>query len=439
MPSFEELLLKLEERFIMGEISEKVYLDLKAKYEGMVKDGNISAGGGVNLGDTGMIKDSNISSTTNIENKDNKGGDAVGGNQTINIGGEGSQLTKSGENCPVCGKIVKDDYFKCGKCGRNYMCLKHQDEETFCCHQCLDEVKKDNARKAEQERQKVESEKREKADAYFKEAEKLLADDKYSEAMILFKKTLELNPEHKVARKIIDSKSPVTINEKDKSELILIPPGEFLMGAGDDDQEALDNEKPPHKVCLDDYYISKYPVTVAQYRIFCKKTGQQMPEEPTWGWMDDDPIVRVYWDNAVAYCKWAGGRLPTEAEWEKAARGTDERVYPWGNDVPDSDYANYDEMVGEATSVGKYPNGASPYGVLDMAGNVYEWCSDWYDGDYYNDSPEHNPKGPRSGSDRVIRGGSWFYEPRCLRASSRDGSTPGYSDFDHGFRLARTP
>ena len=242
------------------------------------------------------------------------------------------------------------------------------------------------------------------------------------------------------ARERLNSRPPVFINEKDSSEMILIPAGEFLMGAEDDDGVANGEEKPQHKVFLDAYYIGKYPVTVARYRMFCRKTNHEMPGEPEWGWKDDHPIVNISWDDAVAYCKWAGCRLLTEAEWEKAARGTDRRIYPWGDDEPDSDYANYDEMVGETTLVGNCPKGASPYGVLDMAGNVWDWCSDWYEDDYYKKSPEKNPKGPSSGPFRVNRGGSWYNLPRYLRASNRGygGAPVNWSD-NLGFRLARTP
>jgi serine/threonine-protein kinase len=245
--------------------------------------------------------------------------------------------------------------------------------------------------------------------------------------------------EQKEAGERLDSKSQATVNKKDGSEMILIPAGEFLMGAGDNDQEALDGEKPQHKVCLDAYYIGKYPVTIAQYRVFCSKTGRKMPREPWWGSNDDHPVVNVDWGDAVAYCRWVGGRLPTEAEWEKAARGIDGRTYPWGEDVPDSYYANYGVMVDATTPVGSYPKGASPYGVLDMAGNVWEWCSDWYGEDYYRGSPEYNPKGSTNGSYHVFRGGSWNAKALVLRASFRCLYTSDFDSGNLGFRLARTP
>ena len=133
-----------------------------------------------------------------------------------------------------------------------------------------------------------------------------------------------------------------------------------------------------------------------------------MPEVPAWGWIDTHP-VNVSWNDAKAYAKWAGVTLPTEAQWEKAARGTDGRVYPWGNDW---DAAKCNNSVGanhpgKTSPVGSFPAGASPYGCLDMAGNVWQWCADWYGADYYTTSPAKNPTGPATGTVRVLRGGSW--------------------------------
>jgi len=138
-------------------------------------------------------------------------------------------------------------------------------------------------------------------------------------------------------------------------------------------------------VNLDGYWIYKYEVTVAQYRKFCNETGSNMPEAPSWGWQDDHPIVHVSWDNATAYTQWAGVRLPTEAQWEKAARGTDGRAYPWGNEWDATKCANsVGQRLSSTKPIGSYPSDTSPYGALDMAGNVWEWCADWYDGNYYN-------------------------------------------------------
>ena len=205
------------------------------------------------------------------------------------------------------------------------------------------------------------------------------------------------------------SPSTVKTNPQDGAELIEIPAGEFLMGSSADDKDADPSEKPQHSVYLDAYYIYKNDVTVAQYRKFCNATGRAMPGAPSRGWIDTHPIVNVSWDDASAYAQWAGAALPTEAQWEKAARGTDGRIYPWGNDWDASKCSNSVGHTAEQTSpVGSFPSGASPYGVLDMAGNVWQWCADWYGADYYQTSPAKNPTGPATGTVRVLRGGSWY-------------------------------
>ncbi|MBM3234751.1 formylglycine-generating enzyme family protein [Candidatus Poribacteria bacterium] len=228
----------------------------------------------------------------------------------------------------------------------------------------------------------------------------------------------------------------VVRNPKDGAEMVLMPAGEFLMGSDKSkDNLADDDELPQRKVYLDGYWIYKYEVTVAQYRKFCQETGKQMPEEPSWGWQDEHPIANVTWDDAVAYCQWAGVELPTEAQWEKAARGTDGRIYPWGNEWDASRCNNKTTGPGLTTAVSSYPAGGSPYGVMDMAGNVWEWCADWYDKKYYASAPDRNPSGPTSGTKRVLRGGSWVIgSPIYLRAADRYGVSPEVSYSFYGFR-----
>ncbi len=200
----------------------------------------------------------------------------------------------------------------------------------------------------------------------------------------------------------------IKVNPKDSAEIIYIPAGDFLMGSTDADKDANDNEKPQRKVYLDAYYIYKTEVTVAQYRKFCAATVRKMPNAPAWGWKENHPVVNVSWNDAKAYADWAGVVLPTEAQWEKAARGTDGRIYPWGNDWDKKKCANYANS-GEGTQpIGGFPMGASPYGVLDMAGNAWEWCGDRYGETYYKTALAKNPTGPVTGNYRVLRGGSWI-------------------------------
>ncbi len=234
------------------------------------------------------------------------------------------------------------------------------------------------------------------------------------------------------------------INSKDGAEMIFIPAGEFLMGSTDTDKKAKDNEKPQRKVNLNSYYIYKTEVTVAQYRKFCVATGRKMPDAPDWGWQDNHPIVNVSWNDAKAYADWAGVVLPTEAQWEKAARGTDGRVYPWGNEWDKTKCANWSNSCDGDTltgthQVGSFPKGASPFGVIDMSGNAYEWCADWYGDNYYKTAPAKNPTGPVTGDKRVLRGGSWgdYYDYYWCRVACRGYTNPDYYGYGViGFRCA---
>jgi formylglycine-generating enzyme required for sulfatase activity len=225
---------------------------------------------------------------------------------------------------------------------------------------------------------------------------------------------------------------------EDGAVMIYVPAGEFLMGSTDDDPDAIGDEKPRHAVYLDAFWIDKTEVTNAQYRQCVEAGGCDEPD----CWDDNDynapdqPVVCVTWDDAGAYAAWVGGRLPTEAEWEKAARGTDGRVYPWGDSAPDCETTNHADCTGRPGAVGSYPAGASPYGGLDVAGNVWEWVADWYDDGYYERSPLRNPPGPDSGIFRVLRGGSYNINGWGVRCAVRLWDMPDAAYRNYGFRVA---
>lgn len=243
------------------------------------------------------------------------------------------------------------------------------------------------------------------------------------------------------------------VNPIDGAEMVLIPGGEFTMGATESDKDADEDEKPTRKVYIKSFYIYKFEVTNRQYANFIGKTGYK--PEGEWKLLfnkftADHPVVEVSWEDALAYCKWVGGRLPTEAEWEKAARGTDGRIYPWGNKW-DPDKCNmklmktkrwkvaklekHDDIWYGTLPVGSFKTGVSPYGVFDMAGNVEEWCSDYFLEDYYKDSPSRNPRGPRDGDARVLRGGGFFAEKEDVHCTSREDDDPAKWCNLYGFRV----
>jgi len=229
---------------------------------------------------------------------------------------------------------------------------------------------------------------------------------------------------------------PTGLAVMDTGEMVLVPEGEFIMGS----KNGTEDEKPVHRVYLDEFYIDKYEVTNEQYTQ-CVEAGLCSPNGKYEGFTGPmQPVVGVGWNQASTYCSWAGKRLPTEAEWEKAARGTDGRSYPWGEGI-DCSKANYMDCKLEITKpVGSYPLGASPYGAMDMAGNVWEWCADRYGEKYYRKSPSRNPKGPSSGEYRVIRGGSFDYHPMNLRVSYRNWKHSEFTGNEYGgFRCAKNP
>ncbi len=215
--------------------------------------------------------------------------------------------------------------------------------------------------------------------------------------------------------------------------LVYVPEGDFLMGAADADNYASDNEKPQRSIYLDSFWIDQTEVTQGMY-FKCSAAECVRPLCP--GGNANDPMINVTWNNAQAYCAWAGRRLPSEAEWEKAARGPNGLIYPWGDTAPDDTTANFSRNVDWFSEAGSYPVDTSPYGALDMAGNVREWVNDWY-GEYLQNSPRSNPPGPETGDSRVLRGGAWDYNDVALRTTYRFYGEPSHvRGLDTGFRCA---
>ena len=229
-----------------------------------------------------------------------------------------------------------------------------------------------------------------------------------------------------------------SIVASDDKEMVLIPAGPFIMGS-----DEYGPETPPHTVSLEAYYIDKYPVTNAEYKRFVDATGHRAPQD----WQDnrypegkaDHPVHMVNWHDATAYATWAGKRLPTEAEWEKAARGTDGRRWPWGNEFDETKTVVWENamMLGVTTvPITRYPDGASPYGVCQMAGQVEEWVEDWYEA--YPDSLYHSQCFGQE--HKVLKGGSWFYTQQYARGAYRrceQPDSPGFAGCDGpGFRCA---
>ncbi len=249
-------------------------------------------------------------------------------------------------------------------------------------------------------------------------------------------------------------------NWKTKSEMVMVPAGEFLMGSDKKtDRLAYRSEIPQHRVYLDAFEIGKYEVTALEYLKFVLATSR--PPQLDWRYdggnfqesMAHHPIMHVTWHDADAYCKWAGQRLPTEAEWEKAARGSDGRLFPWGQEYAGPTRANFGRtglsgpvrdrperllLYPPIISVDKYENALSPYGLYQTIGNVAEWVADWYSPDYYKAAPDRNPQGPETGTQKAFRGGGWMDSTTTMRVAMRNGTDPNTKINWLGFRCAKS-
>ena len=221
-------------------------------------------------------------------------------------------------------------------------------------------------------------------------------------------------------------------NSVDGGMALWIPAGTFAMGERLGDRD----EKPVHQVHVDAFYLDIYPITQGQFQRFVRETGYRLGQWEARPDADDHPVVDVSWEDAVNYCQWAGKLLPTEAEWEKAARGTDGRTYSWGEEFEPGRACVLGRGFDGTAPVGNFKEGASPYGLHDMAGNVWEWAADYYAEDYYNWCPLKNPYGPDSGDHNVLRGGAWICHRRYLRCAKREHQLPNYRSRFAGFRCA---
>ena len=218
---------------------------------------------------------------------------------------------------------------------------------------------------------------------------------------------------------------------RDDVNMVLVPGGKYSMGTEDGDPD----EAPIHEVYVDSFYIDIQEVTIAQYKKFIEATGHKKPDywQPELD-KSNDPVVGVSWEDARAYAAWAGKRLPTEAEWGYASRGGSMKgKYPWG-DKPDISFANF-KSFGILPVKSLNPNG---YGIYDMIGNVWEWCSDWYDEEYYHVKTDKNPKGPMTGTYKVLRGGAWYCDEKEVRLSNRFFALPDNKSYNIGFRCVKS-
>lgn len=232
--------------------------------------------------------------------------------------------------------------------------------------------------------------------------------------------------------------------------MVLVPSGSFIMGSDPrKDRAAGPQELPQHEVYLDGFKVDRFEVSNVEYLRFVLGTGADWPkfwrENPFPEKAALHPVINVSWYEADAFCRWAGKRLPTEAEWEKAARGVDGRMFPWGNEPAGwikSNIAHSGSKRGfkypPLANINRYEKGASPYGVYQMAGNVSEWVSDWFSPEYYRHAHDKNPQGPKTGELKVFRGGSWNEDPEVARSAGRNASPPDRASYLTGFRCAKS-
>ncbi|MBT4258918.1 MAG: SUMF1/EgtB/PvdO family nonheme iron enzyme [Nitrospina sp.] len=251
-----------------------------------------------------------------------------------------------------------------------------------------------------------------------------------------------------------------SIKDDAKENMIFIPEGSFTMGFKIDNEHEWGDmdEEPVHQVTLSSYWIDKYEVTSSNFSKFLNENKNEAHrfieiapsvtvqfEDNVYQsrkGLENYPVNRVSWFGADAYCKWKGKRLPTEAEWEKAARGDDQRIFPWGNEFPDNSRVTFRRKFSEKgfqvmEPVDGLPAGVSPYGVHHMAGNVWEWVSDWFDSVAYQEGNRINPKGPETGISKVLRGGNWYYKAYYMRTTYRFNERPEIFKVWQGFRCAR--
>ena len=237
-----------------------------------------------------------------------------------------------------------------------------------------------------------------------------------------------------------DDTDTLYVGSRHEAPMALIPAGEFAMGS----DRGQDDEQPVHRVALRAFYLDVHEVTVSRFADFLNAQKSDPPfkwNEALTGNQGNKPVVGVDWYDARDYCRWVGKRLPTEAEWEMAARGTEGRMYPWGSVHPTKAHANAGQNqwrgYGTLTNVGSYEPGKTPEGVYDLAGNLWEWVADWYDPVYYQFSARDNPTGPPAGPLRALRGGAWNNDSKAIRSANRAAYAPNARRNDVGFRCAR--